>query len=136
LNAWASGARRTPCSRQEVIGEDAKPGERFSTSLRRVKGLALVPLSKRDQVPLWSHLISTCSSKPTYSQQRMKLVAFPLENDTTVIVEVHEPDGPIRAGAKEKIEQAKEMLEMALGKVLPAIKRVTEQVRYSGLHKT
>jgi Trypsin-co-occurring domain 1 len=62
----------------------------------------------------------------------MKLVEFPLEDDTRVIVEVHEPDGPVRAGAKEKIEQAKETLEEALHKVLPATKRVMEKIRQTG----
>lgn len=58
----------------------------------------------------------------------MKLVEFPLEEMGTVIIEVHEPDGPIRAGAKEKVEQAKETLEAALNKVLPATKSVVEKV--------
>jgi hypothetical protein len=62
----------------------------------------------------------------------VKLVEFPLEDDTSVIVEVHEPDGPIRAGAKEKIEQAKETLEEALHKVLPATKSVMEKIRQAG----
>jgi hypothetical protein len=64
----------------------------------------------------------------------MKLVEFPLEDDTRVIIEVHEPDGPVRAGAKEKIEQAKETLEEALHKVLPATKRVMEKIRQTGGH--
>lgn len=58
----------------------------------------------------------------------MKLVEFQLEDDTHVIVEVHEPDGPVRAGVK-KIEQAKETLEEALHKVLPATKRAVEKIR-------
>ncbi len=59
----------------------------------------------------------------------MKLVEFALEDDTSVIVEVHEPDGPVRAGAKEKIEQAKQTLEEALHKVLPATRSVMEKIR-------
>jgi hypothetical protein len=59
----------------------------------------------------------------------MRLVEFPLEDTTSVIVEVHEPEGVVRAGAKEEIARAKQTLEEALGKVLPATKSVVEKVR-------
>ncbi|SRR5579875_127894 len=59
----------------------------------------------------------------------MRLVEFPLEDNTSVIVEVHEPEGVVRAGAKEEIARARQTLEEALGKVLPATKSVVEKVR-------
>lgn len=58
----------------------------------------------------------------------MKLVKFALADQTSVLVEVHEPDGSVRAGARGSREQARETLEEALHTVLPSIKSVMEKL--------
>jgi hypothetical protein len=59
------------------------------------------------------------------------LVQFPLEEGGIIVVEIDEPEtgGTVRAGREDKIEQARETLEDALNKVLPATKAVVEKVR-------
>ncbi len=59
------------------------------------------------------------------------LVAFPLEEGGSIVVEVDEPEtgGTIRAGREDKIEKARETFEDALNKVLPATKTVVEKLR-------
>ncbi len=60
-----------------------------------------------------------------------RLVAFPLEEGGSLIVQIDEPEtgGTVRAGREDKIEQARETIEEALGKVLPATKTVVEKLR-------
>lgn len=62
------------------------------------------------------------------------LVEFSLEDGSNIVVELNEPEtaGAIRAARAEKIEQAKETLEEALNKVLPAAKRVVEKLQNIG----
>jgi len=59
----------------------------------------------------------------------MKLVTFPLEDQTSLSVEVHEPDDPVRMGARGSREQARETLEEALHTVLPSLRSVIEKIR-------
>ena len=62
------------------------------------------------------------------------LVEFSLEDGSNVVVEIDESEaaGTIRAGRGDKIEKAKETLEEALNKVLPATKSVVEKLRSIG----
>ena len=59
------------------------------------------------------------------------LVEFPLEEGGSIIIEIDEPEtgGTVRAGREETIEKARETLEQALNKVLPATKTVLEKLR-------
>lgn len=59
------------------------------------------------------------------------LVEFPLEEGGSIVVEIDEPEtsGTVRAGRGDTIAKAKETLEDALGKVLPATKSVVEKLR-------
>ncbi len=59
-----------------------------------------------------------------------RLVEFPLEEGGSIVVEIDEPEtgGTVRAGRGETIEKARETLEDALNKVLPATKRVVEKL--------
>jgi hypothetical protein len=60
-----------------------------------------------------------------------RLVAFPLEDGSHVVIELDEEEtaGTVRAGRYDKIEKAKETLEEALNKVLPATKSVLNKLR-------
>jgi hypothetical protein len=60
-----------------------------------------------------------------------RLVEFPLEEGGSILVQIDEPDtgGTIRAGRDEIIEKAKETLEEALNRVLPAAKSVIEKLQ-------
>jgi predicted RNase H-like HicB family nuclease len=62
------------------------------------------------------------------------LVEFPLEDGGSIVVEVDEPEtsGTIRAGRGDTIEKARETLEEALNKVLPAAKSVVEKLHTMG----
>ena len=59
------------------------------------------------------------------------LVEFPLEEGGSIVVEIDEPEtgGTVRAGREDKIEKARETIEDALNKVLPATKTVVEKLR-------
>jgi Trypsin-co-occurring domain 1 len=59
-----------------------------------------------------------------------RLVEFPLEEGGSVVVQIDEPDtgGTVRAARGDAIEQAKETLEDALNKVLPAARSVVEKL--------
>jgi hypothetical protein len=59
------------------------------------------------------------------------LVEFPLDEGGSIIVEIDEAEtaGTIRAGRGEIVEKAKETLEDALNKVLPATKSVVNKLR-------
>jgi hypothetical protein len=64
-----------------------------------------------------------------------RLVEFPLEDGSAVIVEVDEPDeeGVRRAArAGEVAEKVTETFESALGKIKPAIKAVISKLRETG----
>lgn len=63
-----------------------------------------------------------------------RLVAFPLEEGGSIVVEIDEPEtgGAVRAGLGDTIEKAKETLEDALSRVLPATKSVVEKLRHLG----
>ena len=58
-------------------------------------------------------------------------VEYPLSDGSYVIIEIDEPEreGTIQAGRGGKILRAKETLEEALQKVLPAAKAVVEKLR-------
>jgi hypothetical protein len=60
-----------------------------------------------------------------------RLVEFSLEEGGSLVVEIDEPDlgGTVRAGRGETIDKARETLENALNKVLPATRSVVEKVR-------
>src|SRR5216683_1140874 len=60
-----------------------------------------------------------------------RLVAFPLEEGGSIVIEIDEPEtgGTVRAGREGTIEKAKETFEEALNKVLPATKTVVEKLR-------
>ena len=60
-----------------------------------------------------------------------RLVEFPLEEGSSIVVEIDEPEtgGTVRAGREETIEKARETLEQALNTVLPATKTVLEKLR-------
>jgi NTP-dependent ternary system trypsin peptidase co-occuring protein len=62
------------------------------------------------------------------------LVEFPLEDGSHVVIELDEQEtaGTVRAGRGNKIEEAKETLEEALNKVLPATKSVLDKLRSMG----
>ncbi len=62
------------------------------------------------------------------------LVEFPLEDGSHVVIEVDEQEtaGTVRAGRGDKIEKAKETLEEALDKVLPATRSVLDRLRGMG----
>jgi hypothetical protein len=62
------------------------------------------------------------------------LVEFPLEDGSTVVIEIDEPEtgGTIRAGRGDTLTKAKETLEEALEKVLPVTKSVVEKLRRIG----
>src|SRR2546430_14448577 len=59
------------------------------------------------------------------------LVEFPLEEGSSIVVEVDEPElaGTVRAARGDTLAKAKETLEDALNKVLPATKSVVEKLR-------
>jgi predicted RNase H-like HicB family nuclease len=60
-----------------------------------------------------------------------RLVEFPLEGGGMVVVEVDEPEagGNVRAARGDTIETAKETLEDALNKVLPAAHSIVEKLQ-------
>jgi predicted RNase H-like HicB family nuclease len=60
-----------------------------------------------------------------------RLVEFPLQEGGSVVVQIDEPDigGSVRAARGDTIEQAKETLENALEKVLPAARKVVEKLQ-------
>ena len=60
-----------------------------------------------------------------------RLAEFPLEEGGSIVIQIDEPEtgGTVRAGREDKIEQARETFEEALGKVLPATKTVVEKLR-------
>ncbi len=62
------------------------------------------------------------------------LVEFPLQEGGSIVVEVDEPEseGAVRAARGEVIAKAKETLETALDKVLPATGLVIEKLRNLG----
>lgn len=62
------------------------------------------------------------------------LVEFPLKEGGHMVIEVEEPEseGTVRAGRGDVIVKAKETLEEALNKVLPAAHQVAEQLRSTG----
>jgi|SRR6266496_1154856 hypothetical protein len=62
------------------------------------------------------------------------LVAFPLEDGGSIVVEIDEPEtgGTVRASREDTIEKAKETLEDALSKVLPVTRSVVEKLRNLG----
>src|SRR5512138_1127023 len=60
-----------------------------------------------------------------------RLVEFPLEDGTTMLVEIEEPDqgGLVKASLSETIAKAKLTLEKSLEKVQPAAQFVIAQLR-------
>jgi Trypsin-co-occurring domain 1 len=60
-----------------------------------------------------------------------RLVEFPLEEGGSIIVQVEEPDsGTVRAGrGDQSIEKAKQTLEDALNKVLPATQSIVQKLQ-------
>jgi len=61
-----------------------------------------------------------------------RLVKYPLENGQFILVEIDEPDeaGTVRVGrVGDKIEEAKETLEQALGNLEPVAKAVINKIR-------
>ena len=60
-----------------------------------------------------------------------RLVEFPLDEGGSILVQIDEPDtgGTVRAGRDEIIEKARETLEEALNRVLPAAKSVVEKLQ-------
>jgi hypothetical protein len=58
------------------------------------------------------------------------LVEFPLEDGNSIVVEIDESEtgGTVRANRGDKIEKAKETLEEALDRVLPATKSIVEKL--------
>jgi hypothetical protein len=60
-----------------------------------------------------------------------RLVEFPLQEGGSIIVQVDEPEvgGTVRAARGDTIEQAKETVEDALNKVLPAARSVVEKLQ-------
>jgi hypothetical protein len=62
------------------------------------------------------------------------LVEFPLEDGSSVVIEVDEPEtgGTVRASRSDTLAKAKETLEDALDKVLPVTKSVVEKLRSIG----
>lgn len=62
-----------------------------------------------------------------------QLIAFPLEDGSTTIIEVNEPEGVRRAARPGEIaETASQKFEEALGKIKPAIKAVIAKLRDIG----
>lgn len=60
-----------------------------------------------------------------------RLVEFPLEDGTTMMVEIEEPDtgGVVKASRSDVIEKAHETLEKSLEKVKPAAQFILAQLR-------
>jgi NTP-dependent ternary system trypsin peptidase co-occuring protein len=60
-----------------------------------------------------------------------RLVEFPLEEGGSILVQIDEETsgGTVRAGRDEVIEKARETLEEALNRVLPAAKSVVEKLQ-------
>jgi hypothetical protein len=60
-----------------------------------------------------------------------RLVEFPLQEGGSVVVQIDEPDvgGTVRAARGDTIDQAKETLEDALNRVLPAAHSVVEKLQ-------
>ena len=60
-----------------------------------------------------------------------RLVEFPLQEGGSVVVQIDEPDlgGTVRAARGDSLEQAKDTLEDALSKVLPAARSVVERLQ-------
>lgn len=60
-----------------------------------------------------------------------RLVEFPLEDGTTMLVEIDEPEqgGLVKASLSEKIAKSQQTLEKSLEKVQPAAKFVIAQLR-------
>ena len=61
-------------------------------------------------------------------------VKFPLEDGSSIIIEVEEPEtgGTVRAGRGDTIEIAKQTLEQALDNVLPTAKSIVRKLRTIG----
>ena len=62
------------------------------------------------------------------------LVEFPLEDGSSIVVEVDEPEtaGTVRASRGDTLAKAKETLEEAFDKVLPVTKSVVQKLRSVG----
>ena len=62
------------------------------------------------------------------------LVEFPLEDGSSIVVEIDEPEtaGTVRASRGEALAKAKETLEEAFDKVLPVTKSVLQKLRSAG----
>ncbi len=62
------------------------------------------------------------------------LVQFPLEDGSSIVVELDEPEtsGAVPAGRGDIIARAKETLDDAFAKVLPVTKSVVEKLRSMG----
>lgn len=62
------------------------------------------------------------------------LVEFPLEDGSSVVIEIDEPEtaGTVRASRGDTLAKAKETLGDALDNVLPAAKSVVEKLRSIG----
>jgi predicted RNase H-like HicB family nuclease len=60
-----------------------------------------------------------------------RLVEFPLEGGGAILIEVDEPEtgGTVRAARGDTIETAKETLEDALNKVLPATHSIVQKLQ-------
>jgi hypothetical protein len=60
-----------------------------------------------------------------------RLVEFPLQEGGSVVIQIDELDvgGTVRAARGDTIEQAKDTLEDALSKVLPAARSVVEKLQ-------
>ena len=60
-----------------------------------------------------------------------RLVEYPMQEGGSVFVQIDEPDvgGTVRAGRGDTIELAKETLEDALNRVLPAAHSVVEKLK-------
>jgi hypothetical protein len=60
-----------------------------------------------------------------------RLVEFPLEDGTTLLVEIEEPDqgGLVKASLSETIAKAEQTLEKSLEKVKPAAQFLIQQIR-------
>jgi hypothetical protein len=70
--------------------------------------------------------------EPREMEKQMKrLVEFSLQEGGSVIVQIDEPEtaGTVRASRGDSIEKAKETLEDALNKVLPATHSIVEKLQ-------
>jgi len=83
---------------------------------------------------LCRHIIEDQKTYLAWRKKVKHLVEFPLEDGSNIVVEVDEPEtsGTVRAGRGDTIAKARETLEEALDKVLPAAKSVVEKLRTMG----